>query len=195
MPEKSSLPPVSLRPDAQAVRDDYLARVSQRAEKAKHKPMNILVWGANPYKAVPLAHKRLEIRAELANMGHNPMFSEEIVEALALADKSLSELPIKAHELAQAEEADYIVILMGPDAPGTSGEVHDFAPIFKIAQKMCILCPKSYAGGYTGDVVRTLDSGFHNVYWYTPDELSNCDVLTQALQRVRGWMNVLLSSQ
>ena len=122
MPTKPSLPPIALTAAAQIVRSNFLDEVQRSLKELGHKPLTVLVWGADPSKAgwapntpedanaQQLAAKRLEIRAKLADEGHNPMLSEEIVTGLGTHEAAF-DLPVRTHELAQVKNADYIVIL------------------------------------------------------------------------------------
>ena len=97
------------------------------------------------------------------------------------SDFKLSEA---SRELAQAWEADYIIVLI-EGSPGALAEVCDFCARPDIAHKVFILAPHSYKDGYLGKGnLDDLDKGYGVVYWYEPKEVEACNLLKQACMRV-----------
>jgi hypothetical protein len=56
----------------------FTRKYTQYLEQPRSVVFTILVWGPNTQRDIPAARKRLEIRDELEQLGHNPMMSEDI---------------------------------------------------------------------------------------------------------------------
>ncbi|HUL00265.1 MAG TPA: hypothetical protein VLX29_05345 [Nitrospirota bacterium] len=139
--------------------------------------LSILVWGPGKGSTSPVGPKRRDIYDALMNLGHNAMTSEELAgEAFACA---FSEA---AKEFAQAQEAHLIIVLI-EEAPGAQGEVHEFASNPDLAQKFYIFVPKKYQHGYSAKgIIKDLDEGWHNVYWYDDEEVTACNLLKESIK-------------
>lgn len=166
---------------AKQARSSFEHRVEEQLKREERIAFNILVWGMSPNKDVPIASKRKEIRNQLINDGHNAMFSEDLTNlgsGLNLSEAS--------RELAQAREADFIIVLV-EESPGALAEVCDFCVRPDIAHKVYIMAPDSYRDSYPGKGdLQDLDKGYGVVYWYKKEEVADCNLLTQACMRVQA---------
>ena len=144
----------------------------------------------SPGKNDLIAQKRKDIGDQLIEDGHNAMFSEDLTHLGS--DLNLSEA---SKELAQAREADLIIVLV-EGSPGTLAEVCDFCVRPDIAHKVYIMAPHSYRDGYPGKGdLRDLDEGYGVVHWYEPQEVVACNLLTQACKRVQARRSIAYRHQ
>ena len=171
------------KPAAQQALERFRSRYQSYLEINSTVALNILVWGPSLRSTSRVANKRQEIYRELLRQGHNAMFSEELV--MDTADSTEERSNLKRDERAQARAADYIIVLLGEDATGALGEIHDFSGDIAIAWKLFVLAPESYQQSYAGHgTLGILKELFNGVYWYADSEIESCSVLTEALIRV-----------
>lgn len=122
---------------ARQARRSFDRGVKEQIKKEEQIAFNILVWGMSPDGDAPIARKRKDIGNELIEDGHNAMFSEDLTNlghSLGLSEAS--------RELAQAQEADFIIVLV-EGSPGALAEVCDFCVRPDIAHKVYIMAPHS----------------------------------------------------
>ena len=175
---------------AKAARRHFERQVEEQQRKEQKIAFNILVWGMSPGKNDLIAQKRKDIGDQLIEDGHNAMFSEDLTHLGS--DLNLSEA---SKELAQAREADLIIVLV-EGSPGTLAEVCDFCVRPDIAHKVYIMAPHSYRDGYPGKgALRELDEGYGGVHWYEPQEVVACNLLTQACKRVQARRSIAYRHQ
>lgn len=168
--------------EGEAVRNEYIQRLNNRLDDYRRLPLNVLVWGPGATSDTLARKKRVDIKNELKNRGHNAMFSEEI-------EQYGRDLPLTVREKAQVETADMVIVML-EDAPGALVEVYRFATQYHLGKKFCILIPRKYDGGFPGqDIQQVLNIQVQSVFWYTEEELKRCDVLTEALKQVRIMQN------
>jgi hypothetical protein len=147
-------------------------------------PLRILVWG--PGNVAPEAQgqerkkavvqKRIQIRDELNKCGHTAIFSEDW-------PSDRRNIPVHIWEYTQADTAHLIILLIEESAGGL-GEMHDFANHKDIVRKMLVMIPRRYELSYSAmGVVYLLDKDDRSVYWYADNEIEDCQVLTEALNR------------
>jgi len=143
-------------------------------------PLRILVWGPSPSPASnAVAAKRVQICDALRADGFVAVFSE----IWATAEPTLSQ---KTNELTQALSAHLIIILI-EGSPGALAEMHDFSSHPDIARIMYVMCPRLYQTGYSAQGAgQLLDLAYGNVYWYEDGEITDCKVLTRALERANA---------
>jgi hypothetical protein len=162
----------------------FAAKYAKYMAEANSVVLTVLVWGPSPAKDTPAARKRLEIRNELALLGHIPILSEDI----PAAPSGLSE---KSKELAQAKAADLIIIL-NENAPGALTEFHDFCEHPDIASKLLLLIPNDYKMGYSANgAVADFEAAFGLVYWYSERDLEICNVCRRAKMFTEARRNIL----
>ena len=175
---------------ARQARRNFEHRVEEQLKQEKQIAFSILVWGMSPERDDPIARKRRDIGNQLIEDGHNAMFSEDLTNlgaALNLSEAS--------KELAQAREADLIIVLL-EGSPGALAEVCDFCIRPEIAQKVYIMAPYSYRDSYPGKGdLRDLDEGYRGVYWYGEQDVIACNLLTQACERVQARRSIAYRDQ
>ena len=188
MTEQDRNRPVLSEPKTEAARRariDFERRVEEQLKKENDIVFDILVWGMSPDKDIPIAKKRKDIKSRLKKNGHNAMFSEELTNLGD--DRGLSE---KSKEFAQAQIADFIIILI-EDSPGALAEACDFCNHPDLAWKIYVMAPASYKAGYAGQgALKDLDEGYGGVYWYQQRDVEVCRLLTQACKRVRARQSI-----
>lgn len=167
--------PDGLTPEARRAREDFYRDYERFLKSVRKIALKVLIWGPALTLASPLTNKRLEIRNALRKRGHFAAFSEEITVGQA-------DIPLNLDEYAQASAADFIIVLAG-ETLGATGELHDIGSDPKLVQKTFAMFPRSQENGYAGlGIVRQLQ-GRGAVHWYEESELTQCNVLTQAIER------------
>ena len=175
---------------ARQARRSFDRGVEEQLKKEEQIAFNILVWGMSPDGDAPIARKRKDIGNELIEDGHNAMFSEDLTNL-----GSALNLSEAGRELAQAREADLIIVLV-EGSPGALAEVCDFCVRPDIAHKVYIMAPYSYRDGYPGKGdLRDLDEGYGAVYWYGQQDVIACNLLTQARRRVQARRSITYRHQ
>ena len=193
MAKKDRNRPVLPEPKTEAARQarrDFDRRVEEQLKQEGQIAFSILVWGMSPDRNAPIARKRKDIGNQLIDDGHNAMFSEDLINlghGLDLSEAS--------RELAQAREADFIIVLV-EGSPGALAEVCDFCVRPDIAHKVYIMAPYSYRDGYPGKGnLQDLDEGYGVVHWYEQQDVTACNLLTQARMRVQARRSIAYRHQ
>lgn len=164
--------------EAETTTIEYEQRVLGLLETMKRIAFKILVWGPSLRSKSHVAEKRRDIYRKLKEARHHCWFSEEF------ADPPPG-VTLKSYELAQASEADMIVMLVEAAAPGSVGEMHDFCSHQELLPKILLFYPENMRHSYGGQgLVRDLEKGFRNVEYYTEIDITSCRVSTIAL----GWV-------
>lgn len=175
--------PAGLTPEAQRELERWDAERQALIAEIKKIPLRILVWGPGTASPNPVATKRVQIRDALLAEGFVAVFSE----IWATAEPVLSQ---KTNELTQALTAHLIIILI-EDSPGALAEMHDFSSHQDIVRIMYVMCPRRYESGYSAQGAgKVLDLAYGNVYWYEDGEITDCKVLTRALERANALREV-----
>jgi hypothetical protein len=165
--------------EAAAYYAKFLKRYRKKAQRVESTPLAVLIWGPGSTGG-DLYEKRRQIRGVLLSKGDAAVFSEEI--DAAAGDFGVTS---KAREYLQAKESDFLVVLYG--APGSIGEVHDFAGFKEIASKMLIFVDSRHVGGYgyTG-ALKELSELYNNVCTYEyPKDIHECHLLGKVEERLR----------
>ena len=193
MAEKDRNRPGLSEPKTEAARQarrNFERGVEEQLRKEGQIAFSILVWGMSPDSDAPIARKRKEIGNQLIADGHNAMFSEDLTNLGS--DLNLSET---SRELAQAREAEFIIVLI-EGSSGALAEVCDFCVRPDIAHKIYIMAPQSYRDGFPGKGdLRDLDEGYGVVHWYAQEDIVACDLLTQARRRVQARRSIAYRHQ
>lgn len=149
--------------------------------------LNILVFGPqvhtlseNDERTRNLQNKRIDIRAELEELGHNVKYAENVV------DPSLSgpESNAMLQEIAIMKEYDFIVVLV--DSPGSIAEATHVSTNPSIALKSSLFLDSDYSQGFVAETCRlgeTLGAKFRT-YQY-PNDLTECNLLGFIKQRTQ----------
>lgn len=177
--------PDGLTPRARKQRQSYQQKYEQRLEKMLMAvSLDVLVWGPGVRLDTPLARKRKDICSELKRIGHNAMFSEEVKVAKKALPMPEENYPLSLRELAQAIDAQYIVVLLDRTTQGSTSEL-DICIRRDIAAKVFVMVHKDCEGSYTHlSAIKMIEGGNGAIHWYTDIELETCNVLTVAIQRV-----------
>ena len=157
--------------------------------------LTVMVWGPGVTRPTPMAVKRHQIKNRLLEVGHNPLFSEDIK---GDDDPLHKELPgvegLMLKETYQADYADFVVLLLdeGDLTPGVQAELEICADPY-IASKVFVMAPALLKNSFTHKVaIAPIEGGNGAVYWYTDDELAQCNVLTEAIYRVEQKRYILV---
>jgi hypothetical protein len=163
----------------------FMKAYTERLNKLRNLSLTILIWGQSPSRDTPVSRKRMQIKESLSRENHNALFSEDIDPGMG---HGLSE---KTKELIQAEEAHLIIVLV-EDSPGASAELHDFGVYDTIRQKLLVMVPRGYSGGYSGKgLVANLDDAHGNIFWYDETQLLDCSVCKKALQKAQAMRELM----
>lgn len=180
--------PTPLTPEAVEARKRFDRKYESFLREAQKESLSILVWGQNPKRRTPPADKREEIRSKLRELGHNAMFSEEIPPPNGTT--AAGQLSEKSKEFAQARAADLVIVLV-EDAPGALAETHDFCNHPEIGPKTLIMIPEAYQNGYSAQgAIADAGNAFGNVYWYKPEDVTECNLLGEAVKKAEALRNI-----
>jgi hypothetical protein len=169
----------------------FLPRYKQLLASIDQTALTVLVWGPGPSvskiggrrRIAPgsaLYQKRVQIRGELRLKGITALFSEEVTAVATAGVHSLG-----AHELAQAEAADLIVVLQC--SVGSTAEVHDFGRLGNtIASKLLVFVDEQALAGYSyGALLKSMQERFNNIRSYKyPSDITECHLLGDVLKQV-----------
>ena len=159
---------------------EFLPRYKKLQQQVDQTPLVVLIWGPGQSEG-DLYEKRVQIRGALRQTGYAAVFSEEIDgQCSALLDS------VKARELLQAKEADFIVAIIG--SPGSIAEVHDFAGFLRdLASKMLIFIDSRHVGGYSYmGALSELKVSYGNVETYEyPRDIRECFLMSAVQKRLR----------
>lgn len=173
-----SLPPLQPRtPEAQRLYEEvFLPRYERILKEIDQTCLHILVWGPGRGGG-KLYEKRVKICNKLRELGHDALFSEDL--------PSLPEKSQKVVELAQAQAADFIIVIEA--SHGSVGEVHDFAAYDDIIPKMLIFIDVQVTGGYNYRILGPYKTLYNNVETFRyPEDIDECHLLTKILERVKA---------
>lgn len=147
--------------------------------------LNILVFGpqvlvlSSDERTNNLQNKRIQIRKVLESLGHNVKYAEELVDP---------DLP-SPHNNAFLQEivimAEYDLIFVIVDSPGSITEAALIASRPILAQKASLFLDRTYSSGITAEACRAavLHGADFNYYDY-PTDLVDCNLLTFILNWV-----------
>ncbi|MBY2937192.1 hypothetical protein [Rhizobium leguminosarum] len=143
--------------------------------------LNILVFGPT-LKAVStdestrhLQDKRRQIRDELALLGHNVQYAEDLV------DPSLGNMVFQEQIIMR--EYDLIITLVG--SPGTIVEATMISQKSELAQKSQLFLDSRFTDGLTAEACRLAhDIGAFYLEYEYPKDLVECHLLGYAKERV-----------
>lgn len=147
--------------------------------------LNILVFGpqvatlsADP-RTLNLQNKRLQIREELENLGHNVKYAEDEVDPNLPSPQNNAFL----QEIVIMREYDLIFNLV--DTPGTISETGLIASRPDLSQKASLFLDSQFIRGLTAESCRAAEifGADFNTYEY-PRDLVECNLLTFILERV-----------
>lgn len=148
-------------------------------------PVSALVWGPSPLSSDPLAAVRLDLRDTLRRQGFLAEFSEDLYDASI----SLSNF---AQQLAQAEAFD--VIFSVPSSHGAIAEIHDFARVPQISNKVIAYVDKEYTNGYSTQSLMSAGSvSTCRVESYDSKNLPKC-VVDMAIDQMRRLQEIFYIS-
>jgi len=132
--------------------------------------------GPSPTTNTPVAQTRNQLKNVLNTNGHLARFSEELID-------STSQHSLLAQQVAQAEAYD--VVFSIPDSPGSIAEIHDFARITWLSNKIITFLNRDWNNGYANRTLIELQSTITcQVQLYDSDELPDI-VIRRALDLVR----------
>lgn len=172
--------PVPGSHEAETTTTDFEQRVQRLLETMMRIAFKILVWGPSLRSKSSVAEKRRDIYRKLKEAQHHCWFSEEFTDPPP-------GITLKSYELAQASEADMIVMLVEAAAPGAIGEMHDFCSHKEVLPKILLFYPEDMRHGYGGQgLVSDLERGYRNVEYYKEIDITSCRVLTIALVWVQA---------
>lgn len=166
-------------PKGPALPHDILTSVAEDIKRRAK--LKVLMWGPGP-SGGELYTKRCELREYLKKLGHEAVFSEDILASDTLMRSGLN---LSVAEFLQAREFDYIVCLMA--SPGSIGEVHDFAKNKKFAKKMMICIDSSHKNGYSAHGTIRIFEGLHGkIDWFeSPTDIRDCHLATRVLEHIQ----------
>lgn len=174
----------NLSPEAKELLDKMMPEYLKRLEQISRIPVSVLIWGPSPDSQSIIGKIRKELRQLLREKGNLAMFSEEI------CDPNIG-LSIRVQQLVQAEQYDLIISI--PEAPGSIGEIHDFANDNRVNRKIIIFLNEEYLDGYSAKSLYSVSSVLSaEIVTYTYNNMDN--ILSHSLSvvnRIKEYKYVL----
>jgi hypothetical protein len=174
------MPPVNVqfKQAIDAKRREILRRI-------EHVPIAALVWGPNPTSSDPISKVRLELRDKLRAFGHLADFSEDLYDP----NSPLSNF---AQQISQAEAYDIIFSI--PSSFGSIGEIHDFARIPSVSNKIIAFVDQTHTNGYSAQsLMMTQGSSTCRIELYDGSKLPD-NIINYALDQVRRLQEIQYAS-
>lgn len=128
---------------------DLKSKIERSLMSIRSIPISVLIWGPNPFSKTPVAKCRLALRESLEKLGHLCYFSEELF-------KPGAEFSLLAQQVAQVENFDLVVSI--PESPGSIAEIHDFAIIPNVGNKILTFLDSRWDNGYSNTTLAERDS-------------------------------------
>lgn len=156
--------------------EDEVERKRLKAvERIKNVPVSALIWGPSPTAGSVIADTRIQLKDALNSRGHLARFSEE------LFDPGI-DLSVLAQQVTHAEAFDVIFSL--PDSAGSIAEIHDFARIPFVSQKIVAFIDNRWNAGYSNLTLMQLESNSTcKTQGYNHADLPDC-IINSALSLV-----------
>lgn len=154
------------------------------AAQASVPPLVVLVWGPGESEDDPWWKKRLDIRQALRDSGHEAYFSEELPGGLPTQGDA-RQIALRNAEFIQANEADYIIVLMS--SVGAVSEFHDFGDKPHLAKKMLVFMDENHQEGYSASLIPQFEASHGKLELVkVPGDLIECNVLGRSLKVTQG---------
>lgn len=145
-------------------------------ENISNVPISTLIWGPSPSSTSCTANIRKLLKDELTQKGHYAKYSEELFDPTSAHSNF-------AQQVAQAEAFDIIFSI--PDSPGSIAEIHDFARIPYLSNKIITFLDKRWNDGYSNQALLALESNIScRVQLYEDSNMSDF-ILSQAHKYVK----------
>jgi hypothetical protein len=129
--------------------DDVLRKVETCLDRISSLPVAVLIWGPDVKSGTVIADTRLRLKETLIADGHLARFSEELVDP----KKPHS---IIAQQFAHADAFDIVVSL--PGSPGSIAEIHDFARMPGVGNKIVAFIDRAWNDGYANKTLLQIES-------------------------------------
>ncbi len=147
--------------------------------------LNILVFGpqvkvlSTDQRTLNLQNKRIQIRQELENLGHNVKYAEDVVDPNLPSPQNNAFL----QEIVIMAEFDIIFNIV--DSPGSITELALIASKPTLSQKASLFLDSQFTGGLPASACEAAKflGADYNTYNY-PTDLVDCHLLTFILARV-----------
>ena len=129
--------------------DEVNRRVQRSLDNITRIPVAVLIWGPDISSGTPIAQTRQALKETLNAEGHLARFSEE------LFDPS-STLSVVAQQFAHADAYDIVLSL--PGSPGSIAEIHDFARMPGVGNKIVAFIDRDWNDGYSNKALLQMES-------------------------------------
>ena len=148
--------------------------------------LNILVFGPNPQtqsndpQILALTKKRIEIRDNLTQLGHNAVFPESVV----IPNGTIPAQNVVVQEVLLIRDYDLIIVLL--QSPGSCIEIGVISARSEFALKTQVFIQRAFAGGLADHACELIESlgGIRHQFDY-PADLTQCHLLTHVVKRAQ----------
>lgn len=147
--------------------------------------VSALLWGPTPTLSTAVGRTRTELRRALESDGHLVHYSEDLYDPA-------SGFSLLAQQVADVEAHDITFSI--PDSPGSIAEIHDFARIPSVSNKIVTFLDKDHNDGYSNTTLMQLQStATCKVQLYQSCDLPNCviDAATTLVRRLQEFYYVI----
>jgi hypothetical protein len=156
---------------------DFAAQVEmlrqQSLQRIESIPIAALIWG--PAATSPDGAVRRQLKEELEKRGHLANYSEDLI------DLSSSH-SVMAQQVAHAESHDIVFSI--PSTPGSTAEIHDFARIPWLSNKIVAFLNQNWNNGYSNQSLIQLQStATCQIQLYDPANSPEC-IIARAIELV-----------
>lgn len=125
--------------------------------------ISALLWGPDPKSGTSVSDTRVLLRETLEGDGHLVHYSEDLYDAA-------SPFSLLAQQVAHVEAHDITFAL--PDSPGSIAEIHDFARIPTVSNRIVTFVDEAHNAGYSNTTLVQLESTVTcKIQVYTADQL------------------------
>jgi hypothetical protein len=165
-----------LTPAAKRYQEEVERRRLAALEAVDDLPIAVLIWGPSPTAPTPLSDTRVKLRDELIRNGHLAQFSEDLIDPL-------SHHGLQVQQLSHLESHDIVFSI--PGSPGSIAEIHDFAKLPRLSNKIVTFLDRAYNDGYANLALMELQTQVTcAIELYDAIDLPTC-VIEKAMTKVR----------
>jgi hypothetical protein len=164
-----------LSPEAERYKLEVDRRRAAVLESVNRIPIAALIWGPSPAAGTPAADARVQLHDELILKGHLAQYSEDLID-------HTSPHSIQVQQLSHVEASDIVFSI--PDSPGSIAEIHDFAKLPLIGQKIVTFLDQRWNNGYANRSLIELASRVTSaIELYDPADSPKC-IISKALELI-----------
>ena len=157
---------ISLTAEAKEYLEEVEGKRKAALTRARTLPIAVLIWGPSPKSRTKIALTRKKLKELLIKKGHLAEFSEDLFDATSSNSNLIQ-------QVAQVEAYD--ITLSIPESYGSIAEIHDFARMPMISNKIVTFLDTRWDSGYSNQSLIQLQSNATcRVIPYDGKDLPDC---------------------